>query len=116
MQRTPFPLPVCPPPHRPGSEAEQQRAFSAKLYRDFWNFSVDEASQLLEQKDPDYWERKGEQLALELFHAAAERVPAYQDFLKKNQVKHTLVKTIRDFKKIPWINKKNYLSKYILPG
>ena len=115
MQRTPFPLPVCPPPHRPGSETAQQRAFSAKLYRDFWRFSVDDASRLLEQKEPEYWERKGEQLALELFHAAAERVPAYQDFLKKNQVKHTLVKTIRDFKKIPWINKKNYLSKYTLP-
>jgi len=92
MQRTPFPLPVCPPPHRPGSEASpvragqaaQQRAFSAKLYRDFWNFSVDEASNLLEQKEPEYWERKGEQLALALFHAAAERVPSHKLFFFGN--------------------------------
>jgi len=73
MLRTPFPLPVCPPPYSQGSKAAQQCDFNAKLYKDFWKFSVDEASKLLEQKDPDYWERKGEQLALELFHAAAER-------------------------------------------
>lgn len=81
MLRTPFPLPVSPPPYKQGSEAVRQKNFSAKLYKDFWNFSVDKASRLLEQKEPEYWERKGEQLALELFHAAAERVPAYKDFL-----------------------------------
>jgi len=76
MQRIPFPLPVCPPAYQQGSKTGQQRAFSAKLYRDFWRFSVDEASKLLEQKEPEYWERKGEQLALELFHAASSRIPS----------------------------------------
>ncbi len=114
MLRAPFPLPVCPPPLKQGSAAFQQKTFSAKLYQDFWRFSVDKASQLLEQKEPEYWERKGEQLALELFHAAAERVPAYKDFLQKNGIKPSLVKTIKDFKKIPPVDKKNYLQKYPL--
>ncbi|MFH1354473.1 MAG: hypothetical protein ABIH36_04305 [bacterium] len=73
MQRTPFSLPVSPPlPKRGSDAARQQSHFSARLYRDFWRFSVDKASRLLEQKEPEYWEKKGEQLALELFHAAAE--------------------------------------------
>lgn len=114
MLRTPFPLPICPPPYKQGSAAKQQRNFSAKLYKDFWSFSADKASQLLEQKEPEYWEKKGEQLAPELFHTAAERVPAYKDFLKKQKIKHSLVKTIQDFKKVPPVDKNNYLQKYPL--
>lgn len=109
MKRTPFPLDVYPPIRNNNGH---QLNFSKKLYKGFWNFSVDKASQLLEKEDPEYWERKGEQLALELFHAAAERVPAYKDFLKKNQIRHTKIKTIKDFKNVPAVDKDNYLNAY----
>jgi len=68
--------------------------------------------EIIDQKDSDYWTKKGNQEMLRLFHAAAERVPAYKDFLKKNNVDHTKVKTIKDFKKVPPIDKDNYLRKY----
>ena len=85
-KRTPFPLPVAPPLCQNNqSESQQQNEFSKELLNNFWNFSADKASQMLEEKDPAYWEKRGEQLALSLFHAAAERVPAYKDFLKKKQ-------------------------------
>lgn len=110
MKRTPFPLEVYSP--QPKGSNGRQLNFSKKLFQNFWNFSADKASKLLEQKDPDYWEQKGAQLALQLFYATAERVPAYKDFLKKNSIRPSLIKTIKDFKKIPTVNKKNYLEKY----
>src|SRR5258706_833023 len=57
---------------------------------------------------------EGFQQALHLFHKAAERVPAYKDFLAKNNINHESIKTLDDFKKVPVVNKKNYLSQYPL--
>src|SRR3989338_9490766 len=111
IQRIPFPLPVCPPS---GTDVKQMKQFTQSLYKDFWNFSVDEASRLLEQKEPSYWQNQGERLALILFHQAAERVPAYKDFLNKNHIKHIKIKTIQDFQNVPTVDKKNYLEKYPL--
>jgi len=51
---------------------------------------------------------------MKLFKLMAERVPAYKDFLKKNKVKPNLIKSIEDFKKIPTIDKFNYLKVYPL--
>ena len=53
------------------------------------------------------WEKLGQQRALSLFHAMAERVPAYKQFLKKHQVNHEHIKTIADFKTVPTIDKDN---------
>lgn len=55
---------------------------------------------------------QGERRALELFHLAAEYVPAYRDFLKKNHINHKKITNIRDFFSVPIINKKNYLRAY----
>lgn len=57
---------------------------------------------------------KSRETYLQYFHFAAERVPAYKDFLKKNSIDHTKVKSYEDFQNVPWINKKNYLSNYSL--
>lgn len=111
LLRTPFPLPVYPPP---GTDHKQMNIFTQSLFKDFWHFSPDQASRLLEQKEPSFWQSQGERLALALFHQAAERVPAYKDFLQKNRINHTKIKTIREFREVPWINKKNYLHKYPL--
>ncbi len=60
------------------------------------NFSVERARQQLAETSEVEWQKRGETRALELFHAAAERVPAYKDFLKKNKVKPDEIKIIND--------------------
>lgn len=55
-----------------------------------------------------------EEKAVALFHEAAKRVPAYKDFLKKHKINPKNIKTIDDFKTLPLVDKKNYLTKYPL--
>ncbi|MEX1997837.1 MAG: phenylacetate--CoA ligase family protein [Candidatus Andersenbacteria bacterium] len=113
MEHLPFPLEVYPPAIKGERQSiEFQGRFTKRLFEDFWDFSIDNASTALEEKESTYWEQKGVERALELFHAAAERVPAYKDFLKKQDIKPALIQTSADFKKIPTINKKNYLQLY----
>jgi phenylacetate-CoA ligase len=57
-------------------------------------------------------DRLGEQKALQLFKETANRVPAYKDFLKRNKIKPSLVKTFTDFKKLPYTSKENYIKEY----
>jgi len=68
----------------------------------------------LEKKSFSFWHTTGEKLALRLFHRAAKEVPAYKDFLHKNNVVVKSIKTIDNFKNLPLINKENYLSQYSL--
>ena len=49
---------------------------------------------------------------LNLFYTTAANVPAYKKFLEENNFNADTVKTIDDFKKIPFINKANYINKY----
>lgn len=62
----------------------------------------------------DFWERLRERRALELFHLASRRVPAYKDFLRKNKINSQKIKTFKDFELVPPINKRNYLREYPL--
>lgn len=58
----------------------------------------------------------GEAMALELFHTAAARVPAYKDFLAQADVDVAAIKTYADFKQhVPVMDKKDYLRQYPLP-
>ncbi len=68
----------------------------------------------LRTKPEQYWIKRGEQMALRLFKQMAERVPAYKDFLRKNKVDPKKIKTIKDFKLVPTVDKDNYLRKYPL--
>lgn len=68
----------------------------------------------LKARPEQYWVRRGEKQALRLFHAMAERVPAYKNFLKKHKIRAGTIKTIQDFKAIPPIDKDNYLRAYQL--
>jgi phenylacetate-CoA ligase len=68
----------------------------------------------LRKKPERYWIKRGEKMALRLFRQMAERVPAYKDFLRKNRVNPEKIKTIKDFKLIPTVDKDNYLRKYHL--
>lgn len=67
---------------------------------------------LLKTKPEKYWIKRGEKRALTLFHMMADRVPAYKDFLKKSKISPKNIKSISDFKKVPTIDKDNYLRKY----
>jgi phenylacetate-CoA ligase len=58
--------------------------------------------------------KSGEQKALQLFHNAAKRVPAYKDFLKRALVNPDKIKTIKDFAGVPPTDAKNYIAAYPL--
>lgn len=68
----------------------------------------------LKNRPAEYWEKRGEKRALSIFKSAAQRVPAYKDFLKKQKINPSKIKTIKDFKLIPTIDKQDYLRKYPL--
>ncbi|MFH1286384.1 MAG: hypothetical protein ABII02_01375, partial [Candidatus Magasanikbacteria bacterium] len=65
-------------------------------------------------QDEQFWEKRGQRMTMGLFRAMARRVPAYKDFLKKNNIEHEKIRTLKDFKKIPTIDKENYLRQYSL--
>jgi phenylacetate-CoA ligase len=68
----------------------------------------------LSERDASFWESERSKVSLRLFHAAAERVPAYKNFLKKNKVNPLLVKSFKDFIQVPSTDKKNYVNAYPL--
>lgn len=63
-------------------------------------------------KKASYWISLSKKRSLALFHLASKKVPAYKDFLKKNKISPTKIKTWADFQNVPQVNKNNYLRKY----
>jgi len=61
-----------------------------------------------------FWSKVEEKKAIQLFQKAAQLVPAYRDFLKKQKVNAEKIKTLEDFKHIPITSKKTYLREYPL--
>ena len=78
----------------------------------FYNFNSKKYIKLLNNCSAEVLDKEARKKALQLFHLAANKVPAYKKFLVKNKINEKLIKTHEDFKKIPPINKKNYLRKY----
>src|SRR5947209_8785943 len=66
----------------------------------------------LSSKSENHFISQGQKNSLDLFWQMAIRVPAYKDFLKKNQIKPESIKTFTDFQKVPTIDKDNYLRSY----
>lgn len=83
-------------------------------YKQFLSWDIKKQNHELITRPPEFWEEMGAQKALETFHAAAERVPAYKNFLKNNKINHAKIRTIEDFQEVPLIDKKNYLRQYPL--
>lgn len=77
-------------------------------------YSTDQIFKLLKSKKSDFWVAEGRRRSLDLFHAAARRVPAYKDFLKKHGINPAKIKTWDDFQNVPIVDKKNYLRQYPL--
>ena len=82
--------------------------------KSFFDFDIAEFEKLLCEKDESFWQKKGEERALKLFHTAAVKIPAYKDFLQKHKIKQENIKTIEDFRQVPFCDKKNYIRKYPL--
>jgi phenylacetate-CoA ligase len=61
-----------------------------------------------------FWNRQGQKNALQVFEETSKHSIAYQDFLKENKVRVQDIKTVVDFKKLPILDKNNYISKYPL--
>ena len=76
--------------------------------------SVSQILRFLRIKKSAFWERERERRALELFRSSAKNVPAYRDFLKKNQINPLAIKTFKDFQNVPSMSKKEYLRRYPL--
>ena len=72
------------------------------------------ASWFLVKMPEGFWLRKGRQKAINLFKETVKRVPGYRDFLAGHKVNSEEIKTFEDFKKLPIIDKKNYLDQYPL--
>lgn len=66
----------------------------------------------LQTESESYWMRKGEERVLQLFQQMSQRVPAYKDFLNKHGIDSQTIQTIDDLKKVPTIDKNNYLRAY----
>lgn len=66
----------------------------------------------LHREPESKWVHRGQVRALHLFHAMAQRVPAYKDFLKAKNFSPDQVREIADFANIPAVDKDNYLRKY----
>src|SRR3989344_6017911 len=76
------------------------------------NYTAGKIIKEFKHKNSEHWRKVEEKTALDLFHAAAKRVPAYKDFLKKHEVNPEKIKTVYDMKSLPIISKKNYLQHY----
>ena len=80
----------------------------------FTSLDVKTYRSLLRRQNPAYWQEAGAKKALQLFHAAADRVPAYKDFLKKQGVRPSSIVNAQDFSKVPVLTKQNYIQQYSL--
>jgi len=63
-------------------------------------------------KPSSYWKQLRKKNMLSLFKSAASRVPAYADFLKKNQIHADSITAYKELSNIPPTNKANYLRAY----
>jgi phenylacetate-CoA ligase len=81
---------------------------------DFYKIKLETAKSNYISTKPQVWQRRGSSLAIQIFHSAARRVPAYKDFLKKHRINPALIRTIKDYGEVPWTDKKNYFREYPL--
>lgn len=72
------------------------------------------ASWALAKMPEGFWLKKGKQKAMRLFKETVNKVPAYRKFLCEHNIDPEEIKTFTDFKKLPIIDKKNYLDQYPL--
>lgn len=85
-----------------------------RLHRHYYEFPIKKANRALTSVSAATWERAGQKYALHVFQAAAKRVPAYSDWLKKNSVSASKITTFRALQSVPLTDKESYLNQYPL--
>lgn len=78
----------------------------------FHHFNATPLDQLLAEHQTISAEDK----VLALFHRCAKEVPAYSDFLDKKGINPAQISSYDEFRKLPLINKSNYMRAYSLPA
>lgn len=76
------------------------------------NYEARDVLQMIRSTKSEEWSRIQEQTTLNLFQAAAERVPAYKDYLLKAGIRASSVQTPADLAHVPPTDKNNYLRQY----
>lgn len=66
----------------------------------------------LKTKPAIYWQREGEKYIDKLIKFTVKTVPAYQKFLQEKGINYKKISGVKDLKKIPTIDKNNYLKNY----
>lgn len=84
------------------------------LIKNFYNLNIIYLEKLLRTQGEVFWQKLGEIKALDIFHAAAQKVPAYKDFLQQHKINHQKIKNMDDFVRVPPTSKENYIQKYPL--
>ena len=84
------------------------------LFGHFFKTKAQEIEAQYRHQPSSFWRKAGEASALNIFHLAAARVPAYKSFLRTNKIHPEKIKTIKDFQKLPVVDKHNYLRAYPL--
>ncbi len=110
-----FGLPLAP--EQPSLSNRRNSASSNLAQSTFalgMSFSVTQAHERLTHTSEETWLQRGAQRSLALFHAAAQSVPAYKDFLAKHGIRPASIRSLDDFRQLPIIDKENYLRAYPL--
>ncbi len=76
--------------------------------------SADALAALFCKKSSATFTNDSEARTLQLFHAMAERVPAYKAFLARNQIDPSTIKTFKDLQTVPPTDKASYLKLHTL--
>lgn len=73
------------------------------------SLNINSAIKDLRSRSAEYLEKKGEQMALNLFHWMTNSTPAYLAFLNQQKFNPSKIKNIGDFKMLPLTSKDSYL-------
>jgi len=85
------------------------------LMQKFFMSNPKRAMWFLSHMPASFWMKQGQKKALATFHVAAEKVPAYKNFLRRYKVKPEEIETFEDFRdKVPVLDKKSYITQYQL--
>ncbi len=77
--------------------------------------SAEHILKLYTTKGEEYWSSLQRKNTLSLFHEMVNDVPAYRKFFKKNSFDPKKITIHEDLSLVPYINKKNYFSKFSIP-
>lgn len=72
--------------------------------------SIDTILGDLKKKPAAHWEKRGKKMAIDFFKFVSKTVPAYKKLLKKKNIHPRSIRNVGDFKKLPLLDKKNYVD------